>query len=89
MIDLFAGTGAFSLAFNKYGIKTLFANDFCMNSKRIFDSNHELQLTYGDLHDIKNEDIPNHYLLCGGFPCQPFSIAGKQKGFEDERSNVF
>ena len=89
MIDLFAGTGAFSLAFNKYGIKTLFANDFCMNSKKIFDSNHQLQLTYANLHDIKNEDIPNHHLLCGGFPCQPFSIAGKQKGFEDERSNVF
>jgi DNA (cytosine-5)-methyltransferase 1 len=89
MIDLFAGTGAFSKAFESKGIKCCFANDFCKNSQKIFDLNHDINLTYGDLNDIKNEDIPKHEILCGGFPCQPFSIAGKQQGFEDERSNVF
>ena len=89
MIDLFAGTGAFSRAFEENGVKCRFANDFCKNSQKIFDMNHDTKLTYGDLNDIKNEDIPKHEILCGGFPCQPFSIAGKQQGFEDERSNVF
>ena len=89
MIDLFAGTGAFSKAFEKHKIKCCFANDFCNNSKKIFDINHDIELTYGDLNNIKNEDIPHHNILCGGFPCQPFSIAGNQEGFNDERSNVF
>ena len=89
MIDLFAGTGAFSRAFEENGVKCCFANDFCKNSQKIFDMNHNTKLTYGNLNDIKNEDIPKHDILCGGFPCQPFSIAGKQQGFEDERSNVF
>lgn len=89
MIDLFAGTGAFSKAFETCGIQCCFANDFCNNSKKIFDMNHDTKLTYGDLNNIKNVDIPKHDILCAGFPCQPFSIAGKQAGFEDERSNVF
>ena len=89
MIDLFAGTGAFSSAFGKFGINCCFSNDFCNNSKQIFDLNHDTTLKYGNLNDINNENIPPHNILCGGFPCQPFSIAGNQQGFDDERSNVF
>lgn len=42
-----------------------------------------------NIHDIDVKDIPKHDMLCAGFPCQPFSIAGEQKGFDDNRSNVF
>ena len=90
MVDLFAGTGAFSYAFEKTGnVDCVFANDNVKWSKEIYDSNFTHKLTLGNLNDIKTETIPKHDILTGGFPCQPFSIAGKQEGFEDERSNVF
>jgi DNA (cytosine-5)-methyltransferase 1 len=90
MIDLFAGTGAFSYAFEKTGkVKCVFANDMVEWSKKIYDLNFTHKLTLGNLNDIKVADIPKHNILTGGFPCQPFSIAGKQEGFQDVRSNVF
>lgn len=90
MVDLFAGTGAFSLAFESTGkIAVSFANDMVKHSKEAYDANFGHKLTLGNLNDIKVEDIPPHDILTGGFPCQPFSIAGYQEGFNDERSNVF
>jgi DNA (cytosine-5)-methyltransferase 1 len=90
MIDLFAGTGAFTYAFESTGkVKCVFSNDMVETSKQIYDLNFNHSLTLGDLNNIKVEDIPKHDILTGGFPCQPFSIAGKQEGFQDKRSNVF
>ncbi len=89
-IDLFAGTGAFSYVLDKKGYKCVFANDMVSSSEEIYKENfpnHKFKLK--DINEIKLKHIPNHDLLCAGFPCQPFSIAGKQKGFDDERSNVF
>ena len=90
MIDLFAGTGAFTYAFESTGkVQCVFANDMFHSSKTIYDENFNHKLTLANLNDIKLEDIPPHDILTGGFPCQPFSIAGRQEGFDDERSNVF
>ena len=90
MIDLFAGTGAFSYAFEKTGkVECVFSNDCVEWSKQIYDLNFAHKLTLGNLNDIKTETLPAHTILTGGFPCQPFSIAGKQEGFQDERANVF
>ena len=90
-IDLFAGTGAFTLALesnNKF--ECIFANDMMECSKKMYELNHtKHNFTLEDLNNINVSAIPSHYLLCGGFPCQPFSIAGEQKGFDDKRSNVF
>jgi len=90
-IDLFAGTGAFSLVLGKNNkFKCVFSNDMMKSSKQIYELNHpDHKFTLQDLNDIKVEDIPHHNLLCGGFPCQPFSIAGDKKGFNDNRANVF
>ena len=90
MIDLFAGTGAFSRAFNDTGlVECVFANDMDASSKKIYDTNFEEKLTLKDIHDVQVNDIPPHDILTMGLICQPFSIAGKREGFNDKRSNVF
>ena len=90
MIDLFAGTGAFTLAFQETNaINVVFGNDMVEHSKKIYDENFNHKLTLKNLNEVKVEDIPSHDILTGGFPCQPFSLAGLQEGFNDERSNVF
>ena len=90
LIDLFSGTGAFSYAFHQTNkVKTIFANDILDSSFEIFNLNNDIKLVKKDLNDISNNDIPKADILTAGFPCQPFSIAGMKKGFDDERSNVF
>lgn len=90
LVDLFCGTGAFSYAFHKTDkVDTIFANDMLDSSEEIFNINNDIKLTKKNLIDIPNSDIPKSDILTAGFPCQPFSIAGMQKGFDDKRSNVF
>lgn len=90
MIDLCAGTGAFTYAFESTKlVDVVFANDMEQTSKTVYDLNFNHQLTLGNICEIDVKTIPKHNILTAGFPCQPFSIAGKQKGFDDPRSNVF
>lgn len=90
MVDLFAGTGAFTLAFENTGLfECVYANDIEKNSKTIYENNFKTKFVLADLNDIDVSSIPKHEILTGWFPCQPFSIAGLQKGFDDKRTNVF
>lgn len=91
MIDLFAGTGAFTKAFEETGkVQCVFANDVNQWSKELYEANHgKGHFRLDDIHDVVTDDIPRHDILTAGFPCQPFSIAGNRAGFDDKRSNVF
>jgi len=90
LVDLFCGTGAFSYAFHQTEkVKTIFANDMLDSSEKIFNLNNNIKLTKQNLINIEDSNIPKSDIITAGFPCQPFSIAGMQKGFDDERSNVF
>ncbi len=88
--DLFAGIGGVRLAFENAGFSTVFANDFDESCGITYNLNfEEPKLLVGDVRDINSKDIPDFDVLLAGFPCQPFSIAGYRKGFDDERGNMF
>lgn len=83
-IDLYAGVGGIRIGFERAGFSTIFANDFEKNCKITYDLNFkDVLLDTRDIGEIKPVLLPNFDFLLGGFPCQPFSIAGYRKGFED------
>jgi DNA (cytosine-5)-methyltransferase 1 len=91
-LDLFAGVGGIRMGFEKAGFETVFSNDYEPKCKDTFDLNFDhAQLTVGDIREIKTKDLPDFDFLLGGFPCQPFSIAGRREGFGDskDRGNLF
>lgn len=90
-IDLFAGIGGFRQAFQNQGGKCVFSSEWDKFSAETYFSNYGTY-PYGDIKLIPESEIPNHDILCAGFPCQPFSIAGVAKkrsmgertGFKDK-----
>jgi DNA (cytosine-5)-methyltransferase 1 len=91
-LDLFAGVGGIRLGFENAGFKTVFSNDFAKNCKHTYDLNfNSAQLVVEDINKIDIKSLPEFDVLLGGFPCQPFSIAGYRQGFKDkkDRGNLF
>ena len=87
-IDLFAGIGGFHLALESMGANCVFASEWDKFAAKTYEKNFQIK-PFGDITKIDEKDIPKHDILCGGFPCQAFSISGKQKGFEDTRGTLF
>jgi DNA (cytosine-5)-methyltransferase 1 len=90
-IDLFAGLGGFHLALEQLGCTCVFASELKEDLRRLYNINFPDTPIFGDITKIIPEDVPAHNILCAGFPCQPFSQAGKRQGFSDdkERGNLF
>ena len=90
-IDLFAGLGGFHFALKELGHECVFASELKEDLRKLYNINFPQTPIEGDITAINPEDIPAHDILCAGFPCQPFSQAGKRQGFNDdkERGNLF
>ena len=87
-IDLFAGIGGFRYALQDLGGKCVFTSEWDVAAQKTYESNFG-DKPHGDITKISEKDIPDHDVLCAGFPCQAFSIAGKRKGFEETRGTLF
>lgn len=100
-IDLFAGIGGFHLAMDSLGGECVFASELDEPARKTYKENFEKTSPKlfkngsfnNDIRTVSPEDIPDFDVLCAGFPCQPFSQAGKKRGFDDnhksERGNLF
>lgn len=96
-IDLFAGIGGFHIAMHNIGGDCVFASEwdeyaretYTANFSKISPSLFENNMFAGDITKYDVNEIPDHDILCAGFPCQPFSQAGFKLGFEDTRGTLF
>jgi len=82
--------GGIELGFQQAGFTPVFANEIDKHASITYRANHSHSLSEGDISELPSSELPNDLtVLAGGFPCQPFSVAGYRKGFEDDRGNVF
>jgi len=102
-IDLFAGIGGFHTAMHSVGGKCVFASELDKNARLSYEANYkdiepnlfkknkkgEYLYFNEDITEAIPSEIPNFDICCGGFPCQPFSVAGLRRGFEDTRGTLF
>lgn len=87
-IDLFCGIGGFRVALEKQGLECVFSSDIDKHVKDAYYKNFN-DMPKDDITKLSNKEIPEHDILCAGFPCQPFSISGKRRGIKDSRGLLF
>jgi DNA (cytosine-5)-methyltransferase 1 len=96
-IDLFAGIGGFHIALHNLGAECVFASEWDGAARKTYEENlskvspklFESGNFAGDITEVDKASIPDFDILCGGFPCQPFSQAGHKLGFDDTRGTLF
>lgn len=86
--DLFCGIGGFHQALTNVGMECVFACDIDEACRRTYETNYRIKPAE-DIRKVNPASVPTFDILCAGFPCQPFSKAGFQKGFGDDRGNLF
>ena len=88
--SLFSGIGGIDLGFQQAGFEIVWANEFDRDAAKTYRHNFgDAYLSERNIRNVRTEDIPEFDVLVAGFPCQSFSSAGKQKGFDDPRGNLF
>lgn len=95
--DLFAGIGGFHQAFTQLNCKPVFASEWDKHARETYKANYYNQHPHlfdsgnfvGDITQVELSTIPDFNILTGGFPCQPFSNAGKRNGLDDTRGTLF
>ena len=87
-IDLFCGIGGFRVALEKEGMECVFSCDIDHHARQAYKENFAEEPN-GDITVVRSEDIPQHDIMCAGFPCQSFSQSGKMGGLDDPRGRLF
>lgn len=87
-IDLFCGIGGFHIALKSFGGECVFASDIDKECQKTYKENFNIE-PEGDITNIDENNIPDHDILVGGFPCQAMSNAGHKKAFDDKRGKLF
>jgi len=86
-VDLFSGIGGFRIPLQELNGKCVFSSEFNIHAQQTYKLNFG-EIPNGDITGINMDTIPTHDILTAGFPCQPFSISGKMRGFEDTRGTL-
>lgn len=89
ILSLFSGCGGLDKGFVDAGYDVVWANDFDKYAVQTYQANFGNHIVLGDINEIEINDLPNFDILIGGFPCQPFSMMGEERGFEDARGTLF
>ena len=89
VLSLFSGCGGLDKGFIDAGFEIVWANDFDKYAVLTYIKNFGNHIVLGDITKIDITELPHFDVLIGGFPCQPFSMMGEKRGFEDARGTLF